>query len=437
MGDFRGSLSNHAFEHLFIECLGWDRLRNEVTLETPHGAAALTVVAQKRGFPVFIASAHRTQLADRRFLRDVQKRLRKLHHEHILIQFCETPRKQVWQWAATLDDGRRILHREHPFFSGSPPPRLLERLRGLAIPIADEEQTSLTDILRRVRSALLPDAELNLFTKNPCYATQSDGLAMAMKRGEPGAFGRFVEFHMALARHYARRLRRWFDMDLEDAEQTAMIGLIEAARRFDPEKGFQFSTYAGWWIRQCCQRYGLEWGLSIRMPPYLFWPCYRLTFTKAKLVAQYGEAEAEPHFDTALAGANVTREQWNRFTAARHMDVLSDFVAGDVNNLDDPKGPDVVDRACTDELCEKVRGMLRCLTPRQAEIIRLRYGINASQHTLEQIAEKLGITRERVRQLQVKAEERLERRLAGRIWRTADEEPREEETVEALPETPP
>jgi RNA polymerase sigma factor (sigma-70 family) len=435
MGEIETALAEHAFEHLFIECLGWDRLRSEIILETAQGAASLTAIAQKRGFPILIASAHRTQLADRRSLRDVQKRLRKLHHEHILVHVCETPRKQVWQWATTLDDGRRILHREHPFFSSSPPPRLLERLHGLAIPIADEEQTSLTDVLQRVRSALLPDAELNLFAKNPYYATQSDGLAMAMKRGEPGAFGQFVEFHMALARHYARRLRRWFDMDLEDAEQTAMIGLIEAARRFDPEKGFQFSTYAGWWIRQCCQRYGLEWGLSIRMPPYLFWPCYRLTFTRAKLVAQYGEAKAEPHFDAALAAADVTRDQWNRFTAARHMDVLSDFDPRDVNNLDDPNEPDVVDRACADELCETVRGMLRCLTPRQTEIIRLRYGIDAPEHTLEQVAEKLGITRERVRQIQVKAEERLERRLAGRIWRTADEEPREEETVETLPET--
>jgi RNA polymerase sigma factor (sigma-70 family) len=435
MGEIDTALAAHAFEHLFIECLGWDRLRREVTLETPHGLVTLLGVAHKRGFPVFVASAHRTQLADRRFLRGVQKRLRKRHHEHIVIHFCETPRKQVWQWAATLDDGRRILHREHPFFSSAPPPRLLERLRGLAIPIAEEEQTSLTDVLRRVRSALLPDAELNLFAKNPYYATQSDALAMAMKRGEPGSFNQFVEFHMPLARYWGRRMRRWFDMDLEDAEQTAMIGLIEAARRFDPEKGFQFSTYAGWWIRQCCQRYGLEWGLSIHMPPYLFWPCYRLTFTRAKLVAQYGEAEAEPHFDTALAAADVTREQWDRFTAARHMDVLSDFDPRDVNNLDDPKEPDVVDQACADELRETVRGMLRYLTPRQAEIIRLRYGIDAPEHTLEQVAAKLGLTRERVRQIQVKAEERLKRRLAARMWKTADEKPREEEIAQTLPET--
>ena len=148
-----------------------------------------------------------------------------------------------------------------------------------------EETTTLTDVLHRVRNALLPDSELNLFAKRPEYAEKSDRLAVAMRRGDAGAFCEFVEFHMPLARHASRVLVRWFHMDPEDAEQTAMIGLIEAARRFDPERGFQFSTYAGYWIRQSCQRYGLEWGLQIRVPPHVFWRCYRLAFERTRLIA--------------------------------------------------------------------------------------------------------------------------------------------------------
>jgi RNA polymerase sigma factor (sigma-70 family) len=411
MGGVVAALAEHAFEHLFIECLGWDHLRGTTTATWKDTALQLTAIAHKRGFTVLHCSTHRTVLANRRLLREIQRQIRRTYHEHILIYTCETPRKQVWQWATTLPDGRRILHREHPFFSNEPPARLLERIEGLGVRIDEEEQTTLTDVLHRVHAALAPDSEWNLFAKRPSYAAESDRRAMAMKRGEPGAFDRFVEFHMPLARCFVRRLRRWFDMDPEDAEQTAMIGLIEAARRFDPDKGFQFSTYAGWWIRQCCQRYGLEWGLSIRMPPYLFWPCYRLTFTRAKLVAQYGEADAESHFDAALEAAGVKREQWDRFLAARNIGLLSDFDPRDVNNLDDPNERDVVDRACTDELCEEVARGLKFLLPRHSEILRLRYGIGTREHTLEEIGKMLGITRERVRQIQNRAEEKLQRLL--------------------------
>ena len=279
MRDIQASLANHAFEHLFIECLGWDRVRSIVSLDVNNGPVELTAIAQKRGFTVFVAPAHRTVLADRQLLRNLQRKLRKTHHEHILIHCCDIPCKQVWQWATTSGDGRRILHREHPFFSNDPPPRLLERLSELAVTFEEEEeQTTLTDVLHRVRHALLPDSDLNLFAKRPEYAAKSDRLAVAMKQGDADAFSEFVEFHMPLARQASRMLVRWFDMDPDDAEQTAMIGLIEAARRFDPERGFQFSTYAGYWIRNACQRYGLEWGLQIRLPPHIFWRCYRLAF---------------------------------------------------------------------------------------------------------------------------------------------------------------
>lgn len=110
-----------------------------------------------------------------------------------------------------------LTHRDHPFFSDNPPPRLLERLEQLAIPIEQEEQTTLVDVLDRVRTALLPDAEFNLFARRPWYAKESDRLAMELKSGKTGAFGQFVEFHMPLARKASRMLVRWFGMESEDA----------------------------------------------------------------------------------------------------------------------------------------------------------------------------------------------------------------------------
>ena len=177
----------------------------------------LTAVAQKRGLTVFVCPTHRTILANRHLLRDIQRQLRRSHHEHILIYSCETPRKQVWQWATTMADGRRILHHEHPFFSSDPPKRLLERIELLSVSFEEEEKTTLPAVLNRVRAALLPDSEFNLFAKHPSYAAESDRLAMAVKCGEPGALQTFVEFHIPLARKSSRMLIRWFDMDAEDA----------------------------------------------------------------------------------------------------------------------------------------------------------------------------------------------------------------------------
>jgi RNA polymerase sigma factor (sigma-70 family) len=303
----------------------------------------------------------------------------------------------------------------------------------MSISFAEEEQTSLTDVLARVRAALAPDSELNLFAKRPSYAAESDRLAMAMKRGEPGAYSRFVEFHMPLARHSSRMLIRWFGMDPDDAEQTAMIGLLEAARRFDPDRGYQFSTYAGYWLRQICQRYGLQWGLTIRVPPHIFWPCYRLLFRRDRLVSVYGHRDAEEHFERELEQAGVTRAQWTLFCHSRQMELFCDLESERSVRLESAGESTVVDEAQSDELRNEVSRALKRLIPRQAEILRLRYGLGGREHTLEEVAEKLGVTRERVRQIQVKAEEALQRQLGGKALLddgVAGDEPTAEVTAE-------
>lgn len=406
-------LFEHRFEHLFVECLGWDRFRHDLTIGEDENVE-LQGVAQKRGFAVFVCSAHRTVIANRRHLRNVQRRIRQQFHEHILIHYSETPRKQVWQWAFSGTDGRKVLHREHPFFSDAPPPRLLERLSGLAVSIDEEEAIGLTDILQKVRTALLPDNEFDLFSKYPWYAEESDRLAMAMRNGDAAAFSEFVEFHMPLARKASRMLVRWFQMDPEDAEQTAMIGLIEAARRFDPERGFQFSTYAGYWIRQCCQRYGLEWGMQIRVPSHVFWRCYRLAFERARLIAAHGERDGLVSFEVIREAEGVSAKHWSAFWTASHVSLLSDLSQGTVETARVIHDTEVVEVAITDEICLAIQQGLRSLPQREATILRLRYGIGEREHTLQEIAERLGVTRERVRQIQVKAEERLEKQIAER-----------------------
>jgi RNA polymerase primary sigma factor len=406
MGGVEAALAEHAFEHLFIECLGWDRLRSTLTLGHDGAILNLTSVAQKRGFTVFHCPAHRTVLANRKLLRDVQRQLRRTHHEHILIYSCETPRKQVWQWATMMADGLRILHREHPFFSNEPPKRLVERIEGLTVSLQEEEQTTLPDVLNRVRAALFPDSELNLFAKYPSYAAESDRLAMAMKREEPGAMQLFVKFHMRLARKASRMLIRWFDMDPEDAEQTAMIGLIEAAKRFDPDRGYQFSTYASYRIRQACQRYGLKWGLPLHVPDHYFWTCYKLEFLETELIAAHGKHEARHRFEIELQEAGISAQQWRHYQLARHFYRFSEIDRHKLAKLDrlDFSQSDVRDQ---DAARDTVESGLASLRPQHADILKLRYGIGRPKCTLQEIADMLHLTRERVRQIQVTAKKKL------------------------------
>jgi RNA polymerase sigma factor (sigma-70 family) len=402
------ALAEHSFEHLFIECLGWDSARTAITISLHGSNFYLTAVAQKRGISVFHCQAHRTVLANRSLLRAVQKQLCRTHHEHILIFSCETPRKQVWQWATIAADGRRIQHREHPFFSDNPPKRLLERLERLAVGIEEEESTTLIDVLTRVRFALAPDSEFNLFARRPWYAKESDRLAVALKSGEPGAFGRFVEFHMPLARKASRMLIRWFEMQPDDAEQTAMIGLLEAVRRFDPDRGYQFSTYASHWIRQCCQRYGIEWGTAIRIPDYLFRKCYKLLFVENELIVTYGLQEGRSRFQEELKNSEITAERWSQFCQTRRIDCFTDVEHSQRKQIHVIEPYESVDdEVCTDEFRRSVREALAVLKPRHARILELRYGFDGPERTLEEVGAMMGITRERVRQIQSKAEERL------------------------------
>jgi RNA polymerase primary sigma factor len=269
----------------------------------------------------------------------------------------------------------------------------------------------LADVLERVRAALLPDGELSLFSSSPRYAVESERLAMAMREAEPGAFDEFVVLHRRLVRHASKRLLRWFGMDRADAQQTAVIGLIHAARKWEPERGLQFSTYAHYWLLQACYVYGPRWGAWFHVPAHWAAPGSRLARIHAELVAVHGPRRAEIHFDAELAREGFTRDQWFAYRASRTMDFLAARPRDDVAQLKVTGRADVVDEALRNEVREAVHRSIKGLTLRDAEVLRLRYGIGEPEQTLEMIGQKLKITRERVRQIQDRAEVRLHRLL--------------------------
>lgn len=410
MDDVLTHLGGHEFRTLFVERLGWDRASGRLEALADGTTYGFEVVAHKRGFQVLHCVADRYTLFNRRRLRTLQKQLLKLAHEHIVIYSCEEPRKQVWQWAVRLQDGRRLRHREHPFFSASPPAPLAERLRSLRFTLAEEEQITLLDALQRVRAALDTTAEHDLFVNKPWYAEQSDRLAIAMQGGDERAFREFVQFHLPMAAWGARRWKRYMGgLDEEDAVQIASIGLIEAARRFDRSRGTQFSTYAYHWIRQACQRYGPVCSQFVRFPPHVLPACRASHGRVQRLLVERGNDAALTHLADMACGSPTLYGRYRRYVIATAIQSLSDArepgwrQARQITDHE-PSPPKVLERKAARSA---VGSALAALSEPDAKMIRLRYGFDGEPQTLEQIGQEFGLTRERIRQRIERSEDLL------------------------------
>lgn len=411
-------LATHDFRTLFIEMMGWDRASAATEIAVDGHRLHFDVIAQKRGFQVLHTEADKYTLFNRRRLRSLQKELLKLAHEHIVIYSCRDPRKQVWHWAVRLSDGRRLRHREHPFFSTSPPQPLIGRLHNLRFSLQEEERITLVDALDRVRAALDTEADLNLFVNKPWYAEQSDRLATAMRDGGTPAFHRFVEFHIPYARWGAKEWRRYFHgVDEEDREQIAAIGLLEAARRFEPAHGYQFSTYAYYWVRQACQRHGPECAHLIRIPPHVLWQCATVRARVYRLSNRGDDDAVIELLQDLWDRSPKVAEYWHRYCIATSLQSFSDphdSAYGAARCLADSI-EDALSAVHRVDVSLAVAFVIDQLPRDDARMIRMRYGFDGDLHTLEEIAQCFRLTRERIRQRLESIEDRLRPLMAKKL----------------------
>jgi RNA polymerase sigma factor (sigma-70 family) len=404
---FTTHLANHGFRILFVERLGWDHASGTLVADVDGQAFRFDIIAHKRGFQVIHCIADRYTLFNRRRLRALQKQLLKLAHEHIVIYSCNEPKKQVWQWAVRLADGRRIRHREHPFFSASPPLPLLSRLEKLRFTLTEEETITLVDALERVRDALDIQADLDLFVNKPRYAEQSDQLALAMKNGTGDDFHAFVLFHRPLAKWGTKRLKRWVGLDEDDAEQIGMLTIMRAAKRFRPELGFQFSTYATTSMHRDCHRLGPNLALIIRVPSNIYWTLMRVGRTLHRLDVRFGQPSGT-RFLKRLSEQDPTFQcRWQRFRAATEIRSLSNLRSPEYKEalrLVAPDGNPLAEILRQSMTSEVLASAIDSLSPDDATIIRLRYGLDGEPQTLESVGVLFGVTKERIRQRQLRIE---------------------------------
>lgn len=405
-------LADHRFAELFRDELGWDRSSGSMDFSFGEKQLHFEAIAQKRGLQVLLCTADRRVLFNRALLRKARRRIARAINEHILIFACNEPPKQVWQWAVRLPGSQRLRYREHVFFSMVPPAAFVNRLESLRFSLDAEADVTLVDVLERVRTTLDAPAELDLFAKR--YAKRSDELAVAMRNGDAGAFDDLIILHRPLARQLSTRwLHRWPGFDADDGEQIGVIGLIEAARRFDPKKGCQFSTYATYWVRQACQRLGLSAALFIRLPYENIQPLVAYRRYLERLTIEHGPARAKEELSRRCMAEKSFRQQWQGFERAVRIRSLSNRADSEYRQARRLAAPTLIplEQQLRDDQTAIVRAALESMRPRDQRFIRLRHGIDCEPHTLAAIGKGENITREAVRQALKKAEGRLRRRL--------------------------
>ncbi|MCR4392569.1 MAG: RNA polymerase sigma factor RpoD/SigA [Candidatus Acetothermia bacterium] len=267
---------------------------------------------------------------------------------------------------------------------------------GLTFPDQDE-----LDVLRLYLSEV---TRIPLLTES-----EEQDLARRMRCGDRAARERLIVSHLRLVVSVAREYGET-GLDLLDLIQEGNLGLIEAADRFDPERGFRFSTYARWWIRQAIGAAIERHSQMIRIPVHLFRAIVRLQ----RLKASFGAEGIEEWADLILApGMTLDRVRQAERTVA-------DVISLDLPVAEEEGGealeeliPDTSmpspERAALEELFrEELLEMVGRLPPRDAQILRLRYGLEGARpQALAEIGEALGVSRERARQLEERALRRL------------------------------
>jgi RNA polymerase primary sigma factor len=282
---------------------------------------------------------------------------------------------------------------KHEVQSGKPYGAQLMR----AAPAIIEEQQKLIDLQNRIG---IPLKELKDINKQ---MSTGEAKARRAKREMTEANLRLV---ISIAKKYTNRGLQFLDLI-----QEGNIGLMKAVDKFEYRRGYKFSTYATWWIRQAITRSIADQARTIRIPVHMIETINKLNRISRQMLQQFGR-EATP--EELAKEMDMPEDKIRKVLKIAKEPISMETPIGDDEDshlgdfIEDGNASSPIDSATETGLMETVRDVLAGLTPREAKVLRMRFGIDMNtDHTLEEVGKQFDVTRERIRQIEAKALRKL------------------------------
>jgi len=256
------------------------------------------------------------------------------------------------------------------------------------------------DLAKRIEAGLFAEHKLDTEPGlSEAFRRDLEAVAEDGRRAKAHMLEANLRLVVSVAKKYTDR-----GLSLLDVVQEGNLGLIRAVEKFDYTKGYKFSTYAMWWIRQAIQRGFADSARTIRLPVHVLEMLSKLSRVERDMHQRLGR---EPTPEELAVELDRTPDQIEELLRTSRQPISLDSTIGEdgetsigdlIEDVDAPEASEMVDRQL---MAEQLRSALDALTPREATIMSMRFGLyDGNPHTLDEIGRALGLTRERIRQLE-------------------------------------